>query len=268
MSTTTLSVLVTELKFNARVQSSEGFTDPGDFQKVVADAVRLHNSTYVATTVSCTVPEVEKDVVGLLAWARLCMVRASRFATDSNASGQGWGTDRNTPFYKCLELHKILTAQYTEGCKALGLTVFAGAGAIALSEVTCENLDMGAQTPIEMSLTPPVIRLYSTPTTAVNSNGTLAVYWEQANYSNFAKTVLVHVTGSTSVYDAGNYASAVLPRIIDTAAIVGTVTNPDIRALNLTDIAVTPGIINRFLVASVSKSGKYTYSNEIVLTQP
>jgi hypothetical protein len=56
---------------------------------------------------------------------------------------------------------------YAELCGSLGLTNFYGSGSAVVSDVTCENLDLGAQTPIEVSMAPPTIVLATVPTDRV-----------------------------------------------------------------------------------------------------
>jgi hypothetical protein len=104
----------------------------------------------------------------------------------------------------------------------------------------------------------------------VNGDGTVIVAWAQERFGNFASYTLVHGTGTTALFQEwnNNPSTDVPPRVIDSASQVGTFNSQDIKAVKVTDLTVTSGTKNRFLLVCESKSGKYTYSNEVVLTQP
>ena len=257
--TTNLTELIRDLKSFSKVQESEKFSDPNDFIRIVVSAARRHNKTYVVSLEACTIPAIEHNVVVLLAWAALSRIRASAFATQPSVTGSGvqYGTDRNTPFYKCMELAKQLEEMYKQECVDLGLTSYAGNSNVIVTEVTCENLDLGAQTPVEISLVPPPISLGAS---AITPEGTLVLSWTQSNFANFDSFVVLHSTETITA--AWNFSSAVLPGVADSATVM-TVFKSAVYACKFTDLNTT--VANHFLVVCKSKSGKYTFSNEVVV---
>lgn len=266
--TTTLSKLADKLRKNSRVNDSENFAYPNDYNDIVVDAVYQHNPQYSVTEASCNVPLREEYPVVLLSWSMLCVIRASKFASESQGSQGGFSTDRNTPYYKLMDLSKQLKKMYLDVCGALGLDSFAGAKNVHASEVVVENLDLGAMTPVELSLDPPPVLLETVPANKVNDDGTLLVKWRQDLFQNFSHYYLVHKEGTDDLWQEWNFNSKSVPRIHDDAIIVGKINDQEIKAVQVHDLTVTPGTINHFLLIAVSKSGKYSYSVEVKLTQP
>jgi hypothetical protein len=262
--TTTLVDLVRDLKLYGGVQPSENFADPNDFNRIVVRAATRHNKAYTCAVDSCTIPTTEHFAVVLLAWSDLSIIRASRFATQASTtqSGTMFGTDRNTPFYKCMELSKKLGEQYEEECKSLGLEIYAGYGSVSLSTVTCENVDLEAQTPIEFALNPPAISLTAAD---VQGDGTAILRWTQDFHTNFATYKLFYHT--SEIYQDWNITSARCPRINADAQFVGALNDQASKAIKLTDLSTVSGTTHHFLIVCVSRSETYAYSNEVVNTQ-
>lgn len=262
--------LISSLVGQARVQDSEGFKSPTDFIGLIEDAVGQHNSSYQVTESDCTVPKREKYPVILLAWSMLCFVRASKFATDPSTGQGGFNTDRNTPFQKCLTLAKELRSLYGQVCQSLGLTTYAGLGSVVQSDVVSENLDLEAMTPVELSLNPPPITLVTVPSDKANSDGTLLVKWTQDVFENFAYVAIITMEGGTeSILQLWNNNSKTgFPGLHDLAEVTGKIDDQRISQVKITDLTVSSGTVNRVLLVCVSKSGKYTFSNEVKLTQP
>src|SRR5688572_127606 len=214
---TDMQRLIGSLKRHARVQDSEQFNDPKDFVDVITDAVNQHNASYTATESTCTVPLREQYPVVLLSWSMLCYVRASKFAADASTSQSGFSTDRNSPFQKCLALAKELMALYTQTCKSLALSTFAGTGSVVQSEVVAENLDLSVMTPVELSLDPPPVTLITEPVSQVNGDGTLLVKWEQPLFQNFGAYFVATLEGGTDkIFQDWNFGSkSTVPRLHD-----------------------------------------------------
>jgi hypothetical protein len=264
---TTLAELVADLKFNSQVQTSEMFADPSDYERVVIRAGKKHNSSYVISSTACTVPSREHDALVILAWAELCVIRAGKFAIAPNSSQSSFGTDRNGPYYKLMDLAKNLREQYQEACEALNLTTYAGSGAVAQSEVTVESLDLGAQVPIEMSVVPPTPVL--TSETAVAPDGAIIISWTVDTFRNFAKYIILHKTGADAIIQSWNLNSeSGVPFTHNSASNVGELDSQQIKSAKLNELVATTGTVNRFVLAVVSRSGKISFSNEVAVTQP
>jgi len=277
---TNMDALVRDLKFRAKPQSSEGWIDPDDFQAIVSDSTLRHNKDYVCTTVECTIPILEHLPVVVLSWADLTSLRANRWAQDPNVTGvQGFGTDRNTPYYKLTDLVEKLHHNYLTICEGLGLEVYAPvkpptesgstpiSGPPILTEVVSENYDILAQTPVELSHIPPGVKLYSDPTAAIGSDGSVILTWESDRYQNFAYFHICYLSGSTPIYLPWNFNSkSGVPRTNDNTTVLSRIGDNRIRSLKVTDIDPNVPEIHRFLIANQSKSDRWTYSNEIMLT--
>lgn len=266
MATTSLDSLVSDLKFNSQVQTSELFADPADYEKVVIRAGKKHNSSYVISSVTCTVPLEEHDAVVILAWAEFCVIRAGKFAIAPNATQQGFGTDRNGPYYKLMDLAKNLRAQYQETCQALSIATYAGSGAVAQSEVTVEDLSLGAQVPVEVSTPPPSPVL--TSDAQVASDGTIIITWKCPTFKNFQKYVVLQIQGAAAILQPWNIGSASgISFTNDSVTNAGEFETQQATSAKLINLTKTIGTINRFVLAVVSRSGKISFSNEVVVTQ-
>lgn len=261
-----LSDLVNDLRFYARIQDSENLKDSSDLNRIVKNAASRHNSSFTLTDSTSNIPQKEKNVVLLLAWVLLMRVRASRFAMEANTSQGGFGTDRNTPYHKCMDMAKELERQYKEECLSLGLESYYGSSNnVVSSVVTCESLDLGAQTPIENSAPPPAIVLSTDA--AVAPDGTIVVRWTQDFFENFYSYCVFTIAGADPIFQDWNFGGS-YPGINGFSSASNPINDQTIKAVKLTGIPFAALAVNRFLVTCSSKSGKYSYSNEVVVTQP
>jgi hypothetical protein len=266
MPNTTLAAILTDLKRYAQIPSSEAISD-SDLEAAIQDAVSQHNAAYTATSSSCSVPVEEKFPVVLFSWSLVSVLRASARAGESSGGGpSGFNSDRQSPFAQLMKLANDLKTRYAEACKSLGLSKYAGSGVPVMSEVTCENLDLGVQTPVEMAIPLPAPILSSA--NQVAGNGELVLSWEFKDNSNFSQYVLFHLSGSSAIYENWNYDSTSgVPLINNNASNLMSTNRMERRATKVLNLSATQGTINRFLLVAVSKSGKYSYSNEVVITQ-
>jgi len=111
----TLTEIADKLTVRARVEDSEQI----DVLALVQDAVEQHNSSWSGTD---TVPLSHSFPVLLLAWIGLCKQRASNYVNQSSTktgSGVVFGTDRDTPYYKNMQMAKELQKQYEESIKKI-----------------------------------------------------------------------------------------------------------------------------------------------------
>jgi len=270
----TLADLVGDLKFNSQVQTSEGYADPADYERVIKGAGLKHNSSYVITSTECTVPDVERAVLGMLANSDFCLVRAAKVANSPTLTAPaGFGTDRNTPFYKLMALAKALLQQYEDACKALGLDNYygsvQGSASTATSETVVISADHGGLIPTEISPVPAAPKLECSPVNAVSPDGTIILSWNFINHTNFSAYRIFHMTGDAPIFQNWNFGSKVgTPKINDLAEVVGSINEIDCKSVMLTDLPIDVGTVNRFLVVIATKSARYAYSNELALTQP
>src|SRR5688572_26741086 len=103
-----LAGLVTKLREDAVIEPSEGIAD-AKIEQWIRESIRKHDSTLDLTAI----PDEEDEAVTLLAWIQLCYHRASKYSAEASTSGaNGYGTDRNTPYYKLMDLAKHLQARY------------------------------------------------------------------------------------------------------------------------------------------------------------
>jgi hypothetical protein len=93
--------------------------------------------------------------------------------------------------------------------------------------------------------------------------------WTTKDYGNFAAFAIVTLSGATAIIQPWNYSSASgIPGIADAATLVAKTGQSTLRSVKLQDLVTVIGTVNRFVIVSVSRSGKFSYSNEVVLTQP
>jgi hypothetical protein len=115
--------LVSRLKKEAFIQAAESpFVTDADalLKTIIEEALTEHNSFYTIASL----PAREVCLVMLLARIGVCTVRAQKLAADGNVSGTGgYGTDRNTPYYKTMALITSLRQQYMMKCTSLGIFV-------------------------------------------------------------------------------------------------------------------------------------------------
>lgn len=262
---TTLTNLINLLKFWGRVQPSEGFHDPDDLTNIITQAVGLHNSAYVVSSSACTVPAKEEYVVTLLAWSLLCTVRATKFANEASIRADGFVSNRDTPFEKNLKLADLLRKRYEEQCKIIGLTIFAGAGPVRVSQALSVEADTGAMLPFDISQEPPLVQLTSEGNIG---SGTLILVFTTTLFDQFAARYVFHSSGSEPLHQPWNFASAVFPGVDSAATKLMEIGDQRLRQIKLTNLVTTPGTVHRFLVATKTRSDVNGYSNELVLTLP
>jgi hypothetical protein len=69
----TLASMVADLKIKSQVQGSELYAD-SVLESLIISAGKKHNAFYVISSTACTVPDLESDVIVLLAWIDFCYV--------------------------------------------------------------------------------------------------------------------------------------------------------------------------------------------------
>lgn len=269
MANATLTTLVSKLKTRSRIDAgAEGFSDPGDFNEVITEAVRRHNSSYL-TTSDVSVPEREIFAVVLLSWADLSFMRASNFAAQASInSNSGYGSDRDTPFDKCLRLQKELMKQYAAQCSSLGIVSTYSESSPEIGDVAVISADSeGATVPSEVASLPPAPDL-SAVDLQVQADDTLRVKWSPWRNIGFLRHTLLHRVGTSPILDASLTNEELgIYGVNNDAEVVASVTDVERNSVKFTGLDKTSGTVHRFVVVRFSKSGKYTFSNELTITQ-
>lgn len=256
------ATLLADLKFRAGVQTNEGFTDD-QLTGLLTTALAAHNPSLNSIGL---LPDAEGILVTYLAWADLCEIRAARFAFAQNTSvPSGFGQDRNTPYYKCMDMAKMLRKRYSDTCSALNIST--GAFAPKISTLSAVVPEYDALTPTGEEPTLPAIALKLADGESTTEGTTYVLQWAMQQFTNFHSFELYHIVGSDPIYQSWNWDSTVFPntpQINDSASLIKTITNESTRGVKVTNITKTS--TNRFLLVVRSASDSVGYSNELVIT--
>lgn len=270
---TSLNKLKQSLTRKASIQPSESVSAE-DFEELFTQAVLLHNSSYTVSPALCTVPEQESLPIVLLAWADLCFIRAAKFASQPNVSGAaGFGTDRNTPYYKQMDLRKSLLDTYTRTCQSLGLAVYARVdGALKDSGPVC--VDLATTEDSERIMTPlsdssPLPTPYPSAPAAVSA-GKVTLNFTMGDFPlhKFSSFVIAYLSGTEDILDPARVTGSTGLPGVNSAAQLFTITVSNQRSVVFTGLSNTTGLRHQFLVAALSTSGKASISHVVSFTQP
>lgn len=257
MANVSLATLRDNLKESAFIHSTERITDP-HLDRIIVEAVPRHNPAYSITAESSTVPAQESRAVVLLSWHDLQRVRAAMFATQPSTSAPGgFGTDRNTPFYKCMELAKQLIEDYKEACALLGLAEHAFSPR-ATNTIVADALT-GVLKPNAVSPKAQPVALH-TINYAVDGS-TIELLWDSPSaQAHLLANVLFHATGSTPIADIS--AEGLYPGIRAGLNPVWQSAAQDRTGVRI-ELPSTVGETHRFLMVSVSRGYRHSHSNEL-----
>ncbi len=253
-------VLLPRLKTEASIQASEQFDYVNDLEVDIVDAISQHNQFYNSETL----PELEVPLVMLLAWAKVCYRRASRFAQQPNdTGGQGFASDRTTPFNKNIKLAETLIQRYRFLVDSMGLSNTATG--IVQGRLTKFDSLINQITPRSLGV-PPVVTLAVSAGESLTDGTTLIIEWVSRAYNNFTSFILFSKIGAT-ILQKWNWESATgVPGINDSAIKVVTLTDASQTSLMLTGLDKTQ--VNHLLLVNRSSSEKYSYSNELIFGGP
>lgn len=250
--------LLKRLKAEASIETSEGFDDELDLTVDIEEAIERHNSSYTADTL----PDNEVQLVMLLAWAKICYRRAAKFAKEANSTGgQGFASDRTTPYNKCINLAEMLEKRYRASSDNLGITT-SGTSIVVGSLVKFDTL-INQITPRSQGA-PPNLRLFVAAGESVSDGDTIILQWDTREYQNFDSFILFTTNDGNRIYELQNQHSATgYPRVRDSAVKVITITDCLQRAIIISNIDKT--VQNNFLMLNKSASERYSYSNELLI---
>lgn len=258
---TTATALATVMKGRARVQSSEGISD-ATLESLITAGLTEHNPSLTFATL----PTAQEELVILLGWIRLCVVRAGKAAQEGNLSGpSGYGQDRNTPYYKNMDLAKNLRAQYDSLAKSLGLAATQETQSVVVSDLLKPAVvHRGEATSEHYTPAPPV------PVLALETdlNTEAVLIWTFPHWDQFYSFILFTSDSTTEqIYQDWNMASqTTTPRISNLATKLIEWYDNDVRAVKVTDLDRAKD--QRFLLVVRSKTDTYSYSNEVVIEIP
>ncbi len=257
-----IATLRDSLKRRAKIQASENFTD-SDLEGHLTDALREHNPSYEFGVL----PVAEEEPVILLAWIRVCNSRAAQWAQAANTGGQAtMQQDNETPFSKNLKLAKFLREQYTALVVSLGISSrFSG---ISVSTVTAQDGWVEAEVPLALSRTPPVPTLSLAAGESKAVGTTYIIKWTVERYENFQEWRLFHMVTENVSTDTLRHAwnqdsDSGTPQLNNLADLLKTISDQQISTLKAVNVDKTKR--NLFLLVAVSRSGLFSYSNELEL---
>lgn len=264
MSTVSLSEMVTTLRFWGRVQQSEGFLDPSDFETIVLDAVKQHNSSYVVTSTSSTFPAGESLPLRFLILENLALLRATKLAQQATVKNDSFA-NTDSPYEKMLKLAKQMRERYETTCRQLGLTTFSGGGQVRVSEFGSLNASLGATTPLELATEPPFVQLEAT----YIGSGCAILKFTNPPFSQFVARRIFTLEGNDAIFQEWNTTSSVgTPRINNSAIKLFETGDRTLNSIKVVLGNATSGVCHRFLVVTLTVSGIYGYSNEVLLYVP
>lgn len=257
----TTQKIASQLNTRARVQPSEGF-DLSFLGQLVDAALIEHNSSLTIDTL----PDNQGECVLLLAWIRLCYDRASSIVNNPNVSSasSGFGSDRNTPFQKNLQLAKSLRDQYISLCQSIGIDPSPEPNSIFVSSlIVSDPLKQDMAVPLSAAPTPP-----SPVLSVVSSNlgsSEVIIAWTFSEFDFFKSFTLFNLQGTDPIRQDWNFSSqSSYPKINNIAQNLGTFYVEQLRSVKVTEVDLTQ--VQRFILVATSLSQTYSYSNEVVIT--
>jgi len=258
-----LNTVIDLFKRRAGIQDSERF-DESDLSSFLLTALSSHNPSYTLDRSGGNLPEREVVPLILLAWSDLQLTRASRFSMQAGTTGagSGFGVDRNTPYYRCTDLAKLLRTQYEDQCSALGLAMYAGG--IMSTEVTVTSLETGEEIPFALSRSIPAPLIVG-PSSMEGDSITLSWIRQAPDLTNFGKLVVMYSKGA-AIRQPWKSESGGYPEVANTAEELKSIYLQSTTSVRITGMDSTPGTVHHFLLLVVTRSGKVSYSNEHTVT--
>lgn len=253
---------VATLKARAQVADREEWYVEGQLDVILSEAAFGHNTAYTFTATTSTLPAREESLVRILAFAEVMNVRAAAFALQASTSGGGGvsiGTDRNAPYYKCMDMRDKLLVQYQTACRQLGITASSG-------------VKLGMLATVDYALTKPgrerspfnVVPAAIIGGQANISSGVWVVEWELPPFQDLKQLVLFYDLSTVSMREAWNNESlSGYPQIRDGLVPKAVITDQSRTSLKLTGLGTTGS--HRVMLVTMSVAGQYAYSNEYVV---
>lgn len=254
------------VKLRASIQSSERITD-AVISDMIQEAVNEHSSAYATIA---DVPTREIEAVTLLAMERVQLLRAVGFSKESDLKGaSGYGTDRNTPYYKCVDSAAAFRDKYNRLVAKLGVS--SGGEIVVGTVVKRSMLNDRFMESGDVPTLPSVTLALHASSDDVSTGTTFVLEWklDREVWTEFFEYRLFHLTGDDAIFQAWNYESTKgVPYLNNSSSQLLTIDNPTYKAAKVTGMTKSSGTKNRFVVVLVSRTGDYKLSNELVLETP
>lgn len=230
---------------------------------ILSEAATSHNAAYSFSTLISRLPPREVPVVRLLAWAEVQRCRASRFATQQDIKGAspgGIGTDKNTPFYKCMALAEKLAEDYKTLCRQLGVTP------------SNTSFGQGFQTTLDTVVSAKRRGPFTViPGAFISGQATLdgdnawTIEWDFDAYLDFQCFVVFYDSGADPIRQQWNQSSDTgYAQIRDGLEPIAILENQEQVALKITGLST--GVVHRVLIVTKSRTGQLGYSNEFTIS--
>jgi hypothetical protein len=255
-----LASLIARLKRDATIDVSEGFDDDDDLTVWIEDAIAQHRP-------DASVEDIENneiELVILLAWAKCSLVRANKYAKDTNISGgQGFANDRSTPYYKLMDLANRLIQRYKMLVENLGIQDVGG-DIIQGRFYKREDL-IDALTPLSTAPIPSKITLSMEDGESATVGSTLIIKWRMKEINDFVSFYLFHLQSDTdSILQKWNYNSGSgFPGINDSAAQIWSTNDQSVKEIKLLD--VDKSLKQRYVIVAKNMQAKTVNSNELLI---
>lgn len=257
-----LSDLADWLKFKASIQGSEESAfSISNLKVLISKAVSRHNPTYVVSDTSSNVPEKERDCVTTLAWAEVSLIRASQLSMVADATANGFSSNQDSPFSRCLKLNTfLLDTVYPRELQAAGLS--SSTVGPVVSELITTDKSSNLKTNHLVAPEPPAVQISYDGTIVSNST---VVSIACRKFSDFKSLSVFTLVGTANLREVWNFSSSVFPQISEAADEISF--NSLVKDFKLTDLPAGPATVKVIAVVT-NLNGISSYSNELTITIP
>ena len=262
-----LSLMVTRLEKEASIASDEKpFCEDNKAitLTIIGEAIASHNPLYSIDTL----PDTEEGLVILLATAKVCRMRATKYANDNSVSGAGgFGQDRDTPYYKNKDAEQKLLESYATECARLGIAAIS-MPSISVSSLRIKSDTLGIIVPLGTDRPPSPYLSYVKATDGLSAllSLTLPSFNNFDSYQLAVLPVLLGDSATTVLRQEWNEDSSCgIPGLANLAEITALTLPQTTHQLKLEELDLATYDYKVVLVVR-SAAGYYSYSNEFSIT--
>lgn len=263
------ALLVARLKSRASVQDIEPVKV--ELPAIMDDALLEHTPDN-ALLDYLRLATFEHELVLLLAWARVCDARASLSAPQASIKTPGgFGSDRDTPFYKNQKLAETLRARYQELKSRLAAS---SSSENPSGDITVGDLyrrDEFIDTDVPLSTVPPLPAPILSASSIVGQTaggaelGSVVLDWPARALASFDGLVMFQ-SSAPGIYQSWRVdQNANVPQIAAAAEEIFRTTDSLRRGVKLSGLLAGTYY---FLLAQRDTSNRYAYSNEVTVIVP
>lgn len=255
--------LIAELKLLAAVETTDGIADT-DLKTYFLQAVKQHDRNLDTSDALVNLAPEEEEPVLTLGWIKVCLVRAAKAAKESSVQGvAGYGRNVDSPYAKQMSMAEKLSDRYYKLCERLRLTT----NRVVVGQLFVRDQIFDALVPLLQTANQPRVLLsLATDTSGLSDTlNAVVLTWTAENASDFYDLRIYCLTGNVPIFQQWNNTSGTgVPCINDSAVpLLISERNPSVNTVRITDLDLR--VVNRFLIVLRSRSGKYSYSNELVV---